>query len=43
MVIIDPSPNVLAAMNVELVDEISIELVKGAIVLRPIRDADTKL
>nr|WP_080925309.1 AbrB family transcriptional regulator [Pseudomonas fluorescens] len=41
-VIIDIPPYILAGMNVGLGDPLSIELVEGAIVLRPIRDADTK-
>lgn len=40
--IINLPPNVLEAMNVELGDSLSIELVNGEIVLRPIRDADTQ-
>ncbi|WP_150743016.1 AbrB/MazE/SpoVT family DNA-binding domain-containing protein [Pseudomonas fluorescens] len=40
-VIIDLPPDVLAAINVGLGDSLSIELVDGAIVLRPIRDANT--
>lgn len=39
-VIIDLPPDALAAMNVGLGDSLSIELVNGVIVLRPIRDAD---
>ncbi|MNN32774.1 hypothetical protein D3C81_1465060 [compost metagenome] len=39
-VIIDLSPDVLAAMNVGIGDLLSIELVNGAIVLKPIRDTD---
>ena len=41
-VIIDLPPVVLAAINVGLGDFLSIELVNGAIVLRPIRDANTQ-
>ena len=41
-VIIDLPPDVLAAMNVGFGDLLSIELVNGAIVLKPIRDTDTK-
>ncbi|MNF10682.1 hypothetical protein D3C80_2117000 [compost metagenome] len=41
-VIRDLPPDVLAAMNVGLGDLLTIELVAGSIVLRPIRDADTK-
>ncbi|MBZ9783777.1 AbrB/MazE/SpoVT family DNA-binding domain-containing protein [Pseudomonas sp. REP124] len=40
-VIIDLPPDVLAAMSVGLGDLLTIELVEGAIVLKPIRDADT--
>jgi antitoxin ChpS len=39
-VIIDLPPDVLAAMNVGLGDSLSIELINGVIVLRPIRNAD---
>jgi len=39
-VIIDLPPDVLAAMNVGLGDSLSIELINGVVVLRPIRDAD---
>ena len=41
-VIIDLPPDVLAAINVGLGGSLSIELVNGAIVLRPIRDANTQ-
>jgi antitoxin ChpS len=41
-VIIDLPPDVLAAINVGLGDSLSIELVNGEIVLRPIRDANTQ-
>ena len=41
-VIIDLPPDVLAAINVGLGDSLSIELVNGTIVLRPIRDANTQ-
>ncbi|MEN4748902.1 AbrB/MazE/SpoVT family DNA-binding domain-containing protein [Pseudomonas sp. Ps21-P2] len=41
-VIIDLPPDVLAAINVGLGDSLSIELVNGAIVLRPILDANTQ-
>jgi len=41
-VIIGLPPDALAAMNVGLGDSLSIELVDGAIVLRPIRDANTQ-
>lgn len=40
-VIIDLPPDVLKAMNVGLGDLLSIELVEGAIVLKPVRDADS--
>ncbi|MFJ3681423.1 AbrB/MazE/SpoVT family DNA-binding domain-containing protein [Pseudomonas sp. NPDC090208] len=38
--IIDLPPDVLAAMNVGLGDSLSIELINGVIVLKPIRDTD---
>ncbi|KRP50966.1 AbrB family transcriptional regulator [Pseudomonas poae] len=41
-VIIDLSPDVLAAMNVDLDDLLSIELIDGSIVLKPVRDTDTQ-
>lgn len=41
-VIIDIPQDVLAAMNVGLGDLLSIEMLEGSIVLKPIRDADTK-
>ncbi|POA58373.1 AbrB/MazE/SpoVT family DNA-binding domain-containing protein [Pseudomonas sp. GW531-R1] len=41
-VIIDLPPDVLAAMNVGLGDSLSIELVDGSIILKPIRDIDTQ-
>ncbi|KKX63740.1 AbrB/MazE/SpoVT family DNA-binding domain-containing protein [Pseudomonas putida] len=41
-VIIDLPPDVLAAMNIGLGDLLTIELVDGSILLKPIRDADTK-
>lgn len=41
-VIIDLPQDVLAAMNVGLGDLLTIELVEGSIVLKPIRDADTE-
>jgi antitoxin component of MazEF toxin-antitoxin module len=41
-VIIDLPPDVLAAINVGLGDSLTIELVNGVIVLRPIRDANTQ-
>lgn len=40
--IIDLPPDVLTAMNVGLGDLLTIELVEGSIVLKPIRHADTK-
>lgn len=39
-VIIDLPPEVLAATNVGLGDSLSIELIDGSIVLKPIRDTD---
>lgn len=39
-VIIDLPPDILAAMNVGLGDSLSIELINGVVVLRPICDAD---
>lgn len=39
-VVIDLPPDILAAMNVGLGDSLSIELINGVVVLRPIRDAD---
>ncbi|PPS24221.1 AbrB family transcriptional regulator [Pseudomonas amygdali pv. morsprunorum] len=41
-VIIDLPSDFLAAMNIGLSDLLSIELVNGTIVPKPIRDADTK-
>ncbi|KFE46442.1 AbrB/MazE/SpoVT family DNA-binding domain-containing protein [Pseudomonas congelans] len=41
-VIINLPPDVLAAMNVGLGDSLSIELVDGSIVLRPIHDTNTQ-
>ncbi|MDY0836529.1 AbrB/MazE/SpoVT family DNA-binding domain-containing protein [Pseudomonas sp. SED1] len=41
-VIIDLPPDVLAALNVSLGDLLSIELVEGSIVMKPIRNAHTK-
>lgn len=41
-VIIDLSTEMLAAMNVGIGDLMSIELIDGSIVLKPIREADTK-
>ncbi|WP_248915670.1 AbrB/MazE/SpoVT family DNA-binding domain-containing protein [Pseudomonas moorei] len=41
-VIIDLPPDVLEEMNVGLGDLLTIELVDGSIVLKPIRDSDTK-
>ena len=40
-VIIDLPPDVLAAMNVGFGDLLTIELIEGSIVLKPIRDAKT--
>jgi antitoxin ChpS len=41
-VIINLAPDVLAAMSVGLGDLLTIELVDGSIVLKPIRQADTE-
>lgn len=41
-VIVELPPNVLAGMDVGLGDSLTIELIDGAIVLRPIRHAETK-
>lgn len=41
-VIIDLPPDAPETMSLKLGDSLSIELVNGAIVLRPIRDSDTK-
>lgn len=41
-VIIDLPQDVLAAMNLGLGDLLTIELVEGSIVLKPIRDAGTE-
>lgn len=41
-VIIDLPSDLLESMNLDLGDSLSIELVEGAIVLRPIRDADVQ-
>ncbi len=41
-VIIDIPPDILVALNVGLGDLLSIELVEGSIVMKPIRNADTK-
>lgn len=41
-VIIDLPPDVLVALNVGLGDLLSIELVEGSIVMKPIRNACTK-
>lgn len=41
-VIIDLPPEILAALNVDLGDLLSIELVEGSIVIKPIRDANTE-
>lgn len=39
-VIIDLPPDVLAAMNVGLGDSLSIELIDGSVVLKPLRGTD---
>ncbi|MNJ45230.1 hypothetical protein D3C77_403170 [compost metagenome] len=39
-VIIDLPPDVLKAMNVGVGDSLSIELINGSIVLKPVRDVD---
>ena len=41
-VIVDLPPDILEAMNVGLGDSLSIEVINGLIVLRPILDADTQ-
>ena len=41
-VIIDLPPDLLAEMNVDLGDSLSIELIGGSIVLKPVRDTDTQ-
>jgi antitoxin ChpS len=41
-VIIDLHPDVLRAMNIGLGDVLSIELADGAMVLKPIREDDSK-
>ncbi|EJZ58208.1 hypothetical protein I1A_002535 [Pseudomonas fluorescens R124] len=41
-VVIELSPDILTAMNVGLSDLLSIELVEGMVVLKPIRNAGTK-
>lgn len=41
-VIVELPPDVLAGMDVGLGDSLSIDLIDGAIVLRPIRHAETK-
>jgi len=41
-VIIDLPSEILTEMNLGLGDSLSIELVNGVIVLRPIRNADTR-
>jgi hypothetical protein len=41
-VIIDLSPDVLQAMHIGLGDSLSIELVGGSIVLKPIREVEAK-
>lgn len=40
-VIIDLPPDVLKALNIGLGDLLSIEMVEGAIVLKPVRDTDS--
>ena len=42
IVIIDLPSDLLESMNLDLGDSLSIELVNGTILLRPIRDVDTK-
>ncbi|MEB0042976.1 AbrB/MazE/SpoVT family DNA-binding domain-containing protein [Pseudomonas sp. MH10] len=41
-VIIDLPQDLLAEMNVGLGDSLSIELIGGSIVLKPVRDTDTQ-
>ncbi|PCD01105.1 AbrB/MazE/SpoVT family DNA-binding domain-containing protein [Halopseudomonas pelagia] len=41
-VIVELPPDVLAGMDVCLGDSLNIELIDGAIVLRPLRHAETK-
>ncbi|QOD00828.1 AbrB/MazE/SpoVT family DNA-binding domain-containing protein [Pseudomonas putida] len=41
-IIIDLPPTILAAMDVGLGDSLSIELVDGSIVLKPIRGTDSE-
>lgn len=41
-VIIDLPSEILAAMNISLGDLLTVEMVNGSILLKPIRDADTK-
>ena len=41
-VIVDLPPDVLAGMDVSLGDSLTIELIDGAIVLKPIRHAETE-
>jgi len=41
-VIVELPPNVLAGMDIGLGDSLTIELIDGAIVLRPIRHSKTK-
>ncbi|MEF9896761.1 MAG: AbrB/MazE/SpoVT family DNA-binding domain-containing protein [Pseudomonas sp.] len=41
-IIIDLPPSVLESMNLDIGDLLTIELVEGAIVLKPVRNADKK-
>jgi antitoxin ChpS len=41
-VIIDLRPDVLAAMNSGFGDSLSIEIIDGSIVLKPLRDTETQ-
>lgn len=41
-IIIDLPPSVLESMNLDIGDSLTIELVEGAIVLKPVRNADKK-
>ncbi|MEE1916497.1 AbrB/MazE/SpoVT family DNA-binding domain-containing protein [Pseudomonas asiatica] len=41
-VIIDLPSEILAAMNISLGDLLTVEMVNGSILLKPIRDADRK-
>ena len=40
-VIIDLPSDILTAMNISLGDSLTVELVDGSILLKPMRDADT--